>query len=67
MKISEEAVKQTVVTISRDEFVDVLKDTSCKFVREFADNGEDIIALTLMTAMLSAKIERAIFNNKEEK
>lgn len=67
MKISEETVKQTVVTISKDEFEDVLKDTSLKFIKEFADDGESILAFTLMTADLCARIERAIFKNKEDK
>ena len=66
MKISKEAVEQTVVTISEEELSAIHKDAAMRIIDEFNDPEVKMI-LTVITAKYSALITHKIFNNKEDK
>ena len=70
MRISKEEQKtETVVaTLSKDELTEVLKKSSIEVIKEVGD-GDEVISsfLIVATALMAAKVETKIFNNKEDK
>lgn len=70
MRISKEECKtETVVaTLSRNELTEVMKKASIEVIKEVGD-GDEVIStfLIVATALMAAKIETKIFNNKEDK
>lgn len=68
MKVNKEAVTQTVVTMTEQEFDEIQKKASFETMKEIAGGDiEFMLALTFVTAKLSANVKSKIFNNKEEK
>lgn len=70
MRISKEEYKtETIVaTLSKDELTEVMKKASMETIEEIGE-GDGVISsfLIVATALMAAKIETIIFNNKEDK
>lgn len=68
MKVNKETMTQTVVTMTEHEFDEIQKEASFEVMKEIAGGDlELMLALTFLTAKLSANVKLKIFHNKEEK
>lgn len=67
MKVNKEAVTQTVVTMTEQEFDEIQRKASFEVMEEIAGGDMELmLALTFVTAKLSANVKSKIFNEEDK-